>query len=197
MYMCVRVYARESISISHSWVCCARELATKRDGLRRNNRVLAYPSFQGIIGTGLLTKTGKGSHHWMQMIYSLILLVIILSSFERTSQNVENLFAAFIRLLPSGTREHQMLETEAAYYLYQPIEQLYLVMIATKTSNMVENFDCLRLQARIVQQCVCHHPTRSRTHFIWFLSRFQSISFFFPYSTGANTNRRIDQVRDV
>eukprot|EP00708_Paratrimastix_pyriformis_P002581 GAFH01001330.1.p1 GENE.GAFH01001330.1~~GAFH01001330.1.p1 ORF type:complete len:543 (-),score=130.86 GAFH01001330.1:87-1571(-) len=47
-----------------------------------------------------------------------------------------------------------MLETESAYYLYQPLEQLYLVMIATKTSNMVENLDCLHLLARIVLTAV-------------------------------------------
>ncbi|KAJ4461081.1 putative Coatomer subunit delta [Paratrimastix pyriformis] len=93
----------------------------------------------GVIGAGILTRVGR---------------VLVSTCFERTSHNIDNLFAAFTKLLPSGNREHQMLETESAYYLYQPLEQLYLVMIATKTSNMVENLDCLHLLARIVLTAV-------------------------------------------
>ncbi|KAI8052558.1 Mu homology domain-containing protein, partial [Syncephalis plumigaleata] len=49
---------------------------------------------------------------------------------------------------------HTTVETESVRYVYQPIDQLYLVLLTNRQSNILQDLDTLRLLARVVSdQC--------------------------------------------
>jgi len=73
---------------------------------------------------------------------------------EMTRIRVEGLLNTFPKLLDS-TKDHTFIETETVRYVYQPLEQLYLVLITNKTSNILEDLETLKLMAKVVQEtCV-------------------------------------------
>ncbi len=64
---------------------------------------------------------------------------------------VEGLLAAFPKLISSNTRQHTFVETDTVRYIYQPLENgMFLLLITTKTSNIVEDLSTLRLLAKVV-----------------------------------------------
>jgi hypothetical protein len=62
---------------------------------------------------------------------------------------IEALLASFPKLL-SPTKQHTYVESDTARYVFQPMETLYLLMITTKISNIVEDLDTLRLLSKVV-----------------------------------------------
>ena len=63
---------------------------------------------------------------------------------------VEGLLAAFPKLI-GHAKQHTYVETDAVRYVYQPLENnLYLLLITTKASNIVEDLGTLRLLAKVV-----------------------------------------------
>lgn len=63
---------------------------------------------------------------------------------------VEGLLAAFPKLV-GHSKQHTFVETDTVRYVYQPLEnQMYLLLITTKTSNIVEDLGTLRLLAKVV-----------------------------------------------
>jgi len=63
---------------------------------------------------------------------------------------VEGLLAAFPKLV-GHAKQHTYVETDTVRYVYQPLENnLYLLLITTKTSNIVEDLGTLRLLAKVV-----------------------------------------------
>jgi hypothetical protein len=63
---------------------------------------------------------------------------------------VEGLLAAFPKLM-GHAKQHTYVETDAVRYVYQPLENnLYLLLVTTKASNIVEDLGTLRLLAKIV-----------------------------------------------
>jgi len=101
---------------------------------------------------------------------------------ELSRLQIEGLLSAFSKLVdaPGRTRrggdeadssptarksvDHTYIETESVRFVYQPMESgLYLVLVTTKGSNIIENLETLRLLSKILQE-ICHSkPATSST----------------------------------
>eukprot|EP01067_Filipodium_phascolosomae_P006958 Filipodium_phascolosomae@DN536_c0_g1_i1.p1 len=70
---------------------------------------------------------------------------------EISRMRIEGLLSAFPKLIDSG-KDHTFLETDSVRYVYQPMENLFLVLITNKESNIIEDLDTLKLLSKIVQE---------------------------------------------
>mmetsp|Transcript_43367 Transcript_43367/g.70366 ORF Transcript_43367/g.70366 Transcript_43367/m.70366 type:complete len:528 (+) Transcript_43367:87-1670(+) len=71
---------------------------------------------------------------------------------ELSRIRIEGLLAAFPKLVGSDSKQHTYVETENVRYVYQPMENLYLLLITTKSSNIMEDLETLRLLAKVVSE---------------------------------------------
>ena len=70
---------------------------------------------------------------------------------EMTRMKVENHLATFPKLIGSD-RQHNTVETAEVRYVYQPIENLILVLTTSKLSNIVEDLETLRLFSKLIPE---------------------------------------------
>ncbi|KAF9540127.1 hypothetical protein CPC08DRAFT_738802 [Agrocybe pediades] len=68
---------------------------------------------------------------------------------DMTRTRIESLLASFPKLIPTNT-QHTSVETDEVRYVYQPLEDLYILLITNKASNILQDIDTLHLFARVV-----------------------------------------------
>jgi len=77
-------------------------------------------------------------------------LAVISRQFRDMSQTwIKSLLASFPKLVPTNT-QHTSVETPDVRYVYQPLEDLYILLITNKASNILQDIDTLHLFARVV-----------------------------------------------
>ncbi|KAL2920902.1 Coatomer subunit delta, partial [Bienertia sinuspersici] len=64
---------------------------------------------------------------------------------------IEGLLAAFPKLIGMG-KQHTYVETDDVRYVYRPIEILYLVLVTSKQSNILEDLETLRMLSKLVPE---------------------------------------------
>ncbi|KAG6040530.1 hypothetical protein E4U41_000243 [Claviceps citrina] len=62
---------------------------------------------------------------------------------------IEALLASFPKLADSGT-QHTTVEQDNVRFVYQPLDELYMVLITNKQSNILQDIDSLHLFAQVV-----------------------------------------------
>lgn len=62
---------------------------------------------------------------------------------------IESLLTSFPKLIPPHS-QHTSIETSEVRYVYQPLEDLYILLITNKASNILQDIDTLHLFARVV-----------------------------------------------
>jgi Ca2+-binding EF-hand superfamily protein len=68
---------------------------------------------------------------------------------DMTRARIESLLASFPKLIPTNT-QHTSVETTEVRYVYQPLEDLYILLITNKASNILQDIETLHLFARVV-----------------------------------------------
>lgn len=89
-----------------------------------------------VISAALVNKNGK---------------VLLARQFlDITRSQVEGLLSSFVRMI-DRTVQHTYIDNDSARFVYLPFEDLYLVVITSKDSNIVEDLETLRLLYKIIQ----------------------------------------------
>ena len=68
---------------------------------------------------------------------------------DMSRTRIDALLASFPKLIPANT-QHTSVETAEVRYVYQLLEDLYIVLITNKASNILQDIETLHLFARVV-----------------------------------------------
>jgi hypothetical protein len=95
---------------------------------------------QVVYAAAILSKSGK------------LLLSRQYADMQRI--RVEGLLAAFPKLLAdNSSKQHTFVETPQVRYLYHPLENMYVLLVTNKASNIMEDLDTLRMLSKVVPDC--------------------------------------------
>jgi len=111
---------------------------------------------------------------------------------DMTRTRIESLLASFPKLIPTNT-QHTSVETADVRYVYQPLEDLYILLITNKASNILQDIDTLHLFARVVSDlCRSADEREISKNAFELLGAFDEI-----VSMGYRENVNLMQVRSV
>merc|ERR1712131_13933 len=134
-----------------------------------------------LLAAAVCTKSGKAlvSRQFIEM--------------ERA--RIEGLLSAFPGLMSSdnskGAKQHTFVETDSVRYVYQPLEKLYMVLITTKNSNILEDLETLRLFSRVIPEyCRVLEETEISEHCFDLIFAFDEI-----VALGYRENVNLAQIR--
>ncbi|KAJ6610223.1 hypothetical protein B0H10DRAFT_1883660 [Mycena sp. CBHHK59/15] len=100
-----------------------------------------------VLAASICTKGGKA--------------VVSRQFLDMTRARIESLLASFPKLLPPpSSTQHTLIETPDVRYVYQPLEDLYILLITNKASNILQDIDTLHLLARVVSD-MCRNAAES------------------------------------
>ncbi len=107
-----------------------------------------------VLAASICTKGGKGAclvHVSLREDSVLTSLAAVISrQFREMSRTrIESLLGSFPKLIPTSS-QHTSVETSDVRYVYQPLEDLYILRITNKASNILQDIETLHLFARIV-----------------------------------------------
>lgn len=75
---------------------------------------------------------------------------------DMTRARLEGLLDAFPKLIgnekEAATRQHTFVETDSVRYVYHPLDNIYVVLVTTKNSNILEDLETLRLFSRVIPE---------------------------------------------
>ncbi|RKO88540.1 Longin-like domain-containing protein, partial [Blyttiomyces helicus] len=92
---------------------------------------------QVVLAAAICTKTGKA--------------VVSRQFVEMARSRIEGLLASFPKLI-GASDQHTFVETDSVRYVYQPLEELFMVLITNKNSNILQDIDTLHLFARVTSE---------------------------------------------
>ena len=107
-----------------------------------------------LLAASICTKAGKRRFNLLIDSFCLKIYFVALVSrqfVEMTRSRIEGLLAAFPKLIGAG-KQHTFVETDTVRYVYQPFDKLYMVLLTTKASNILEDLETLRLFSRVVRR---------------------------------------------
>ncbi|KXN84984.1 Coatomer subunit delta [Leucoagaricus sp. SymC.cos] len=111
---------------------------------------------------------------------------------DMTRARIESLLASFPKLIPTNT-QHTSVETSEVRFVYQPLEDLYILLITNKASNILQDIDTLHLFARVVSDlCRSADEREISKNAFELLGAFDEI-----VSLGYKENVNLMQVRSV
>ncbi|KAJ3050175.1 Coatomer subunit delta [Rhizophlyctis rosea] len=90
-----------------------------------------------VLAASICTKGGKA--------------VVSRQFVEMPRARIEGLLASFPKLI-GASDQHTFVETETVRYVYQPLEELFMVLVTNKQSNILQDIDTLHLFARSVSE---------------------------------------------
>lgn len=94
-----------------------------------------------VIAAGVVNKKGH--------------VVLSRNFIEITRIRIEGLLSAFPRLLESSVNKQvTYIDAGTVRYVYQPLEEMFLVLVTTKSSNIVEDLATLHLMGRLIPEYV-------------------------------------------
>ncbi|OQR70396.1 coatomer subunit delta-like [Tropilaelaps mercedesae] len=71
-------------------------------------------------------------------------------------RRIEGLLTEFPQLLGKSAKQHTFVETDSVRYVYQPLlDKFFIILITTKTLNILKDLEMLRLFAKVVAE-YCH-----------------------------------------
>ncbi|KAK8820088.1 hypothetical protein WA577_006157 [Blastocystis sp. JDR] len=91
-----------------------------------------------VLLAAVLTKSGK--------------VLISRQYVNMNRMRVEGILAVFPKLMGETNKQHTFVEANNMRYVYQPIENLVVLVVTTKNSNIIEDLETLRTLAKLVPE---------------------------------------------